>query len=123
MCGEARPLENAHYPWKTHDAVYAAVLPRLDPVAAVDPNVGAFIHELRRRGFAGQISTDYATRLTAATDNSIYQILPAAVLFPRATADVALALALLDDPRFHGVSITARGGGTGTNGQALTRGV
>ena len=103
--------------------MYAAVLPRLDPVATVDPNVAAFIQELRRRGFAGQISTDYATRLSAATDNSIYQILPAAVLFPRATADVALALALLDDPRFHGVSITARGGGTGTNGQALTSGV
>lgn len=103
--------------------VYAAVLPRLDPAAAVDPSVVAFLGELRRGGFTGQIATDYATRLSAATDNSIYQVLPAAVLFPRETADVVLVLGLLEDPRFHGVSITARGGGTGTNGQALTSGV
>ena len=30
---------------------------------------------------------------------------------------------LLAEPRFEGVSLTARGGGTGTNGQALTGGV
>jgi FAD/FMN-containing dehydrogenase/Fe-S oxidoreductase len=32
-------------------------------------------------------------------------------------------LRLIDEPRFHDVAITARGGGTGTNGQALTAGV
>ena len=37
--------------------------------------------------------------------------------------DVGHALRLLDEPRFHGVSLTARGGGTGTNGQALTTGI
>ena len=74
-------------------------------------------------GFAGELRSDRATRISAATDNSIYQVLPAAVIFPRTTADVALAMRLLDEPRFHEVALTARGGGTGTNGQALTSGV
>src|SRR6185437_9271861 len=78
---------------------------------------------LESGGFAGELRTDYATRLSAATDNSIYQMLPAAVAFPRTTADVALALELVNEPRFHGVALTARGGGTGTNGQSLTTGV
>jgi len=103
--------------------VHAAVLPRLDPVATVDTPVADFARELRRAGLTGDIHLDYATRLSAATDNSIYQVLPAAVLFPRTTADVALALRLIDEPRFHAVTLTARGGGTGTNGQALTSGV
>lgn len=107
----------------THERVYAAVLPRVDPLASVDANVAAFLAELQRNGFTGDIGTDYATRLTAATDNSIYQVLPAAVIFPRATTDVALALRLIDEPRFHTVAVTARGGGTGTNGQSLTSGV
>jgi FAD/FMN-containing dehydrogenase/Fe-S oxidoreductase len=103
--------------------VYAAVLPRLDSRASVDPSVTAFVGELHRGGFTGEIRTDYATRLSAATDNSIYQVLPAAVVFPRSTPDVALALRLIDEPRFQDVALTARGGGTGTNGQALTSGV
>ncbi len=103
--------------------MHAAVIPRLDPAAGGDPHVAAFVSELRRGGFTGDIGADYATRLSAATDNSIYQVLPAAVVFPRTTADVALALRLVDDPRFHAVTLTPRGGGTGTNGQALTTGV
>jgi FAD/FMN-containing dehydrogenase/Fe-S oxidoreductase len=78
---------------------------------------------LSQAGFSGEIQSDYATRLSAATDNSIYQLLPAAVIFPRSRGDVAHALRLLEEPRFHAVTLTARGGGTGTNGQALTSGV
>jgi FAD/FMN-containing dehydrogenase/Fe-S oxidoreductase len=106
-----------------HGSVVQAVLPRLDPRASVEPDVVAFLAELERAGFSGDIQSDYATRLTAAVDNSIYQLLPAAVIFPKRSADVALALKLIDEPRFHQVTLTARGGGTGTNGQALTRGV
>jgi FAD/FMN-containing dehydrogenase/Fe-S oxidoreductase len=99
------------------------VLPRLDPLASVEPSVVAFLAALADGGFTGEIRSDYATRLTAATDNSIYQLLPAAVIFPKSTQDVALALQLIDQPPFHAVTLTARGGGTGTNGQALTSGV
>jgi FAD/FMN-containing dehydrogenase/Fe-S oxidoreductase len=106
--------------------VTAAVIPRLDPSdprTGATPDVADYLAALRTAGFSGDIHTDYATRLTAATDNSIYQQLPAAVVFARSTADVSCALKLLDEPRFHKVTLTARGGGTGTNGQALTRGV
>jgi FAD/FMN-containing dehydrogenase/Fe-S oxidoreductase len=103
--------------------VSTAVLPRLDPAASVDPTVGAFLEALHGAGFTGEIRSDYATRLSAATDNSIYQMLPAALIFPRDRADVVRALELIEQPRFHSVALTARGGGTGTNGQALTSGV
>ena len=103
--------------------VNAAVPPRLDPLSSIEPQVAAFLDALRRAGFSGDIASDYATRLSAATDNSIYQQLPAAVIFPRDAADVARALRLIDEPRFYGIALTARGGGTGTNGQALTSGV
>jgi FAD/FMN-containing dehydrogenase/Fe-S oxidoreductase len=103
--------------------VNAAVLPRLDPAASVAPQIREFLQALAAAGFAGDIGSDYATRLTAATDNSIYQQLPAAVIFPRHTQDIATALRLIEEPRFATVSVTARGGGTGTNGQALTTGV
>jgi len=103
--------------------VSAAVVPRLDPRASLEPSVVAFLEALGNAGFTGDIQSDYATRLTAATDNSIYQQLPAAVVFPRTSLDVSHTLALLAEPRFQSVTLTARGGGTGTNGQALTRGV
>ena len=83
----------------------------------------AFLDALRAAGFSGDIGSDYAPRLSAATDNSIYQQLPAAVIFPRSTEDVAHALRLIDEARFHDLALTARGGGTGTNGQALTTGI
>lgn len=98
-------------------------LPRLSPDATLDPKVAAFVVALTEGGFRGDLGTDYATRLSAAVDNSIYQVLPAAVIFPRSTADVALAMKFIDEPRFHAIALTARGGGTGTNGQALTTGV
>jgi FAD/FMN-containing dehydrogenase/Fe-S oxidoreductase len=103
--------------------VSIAVVPRIDPRNSLDPLVVIFLDALAQAGFSGEIRSDYGTRLSAATDNSIYQLLPAAVVFPRSTNDVALALSLLSEPRFQGVSITARGGGTGTNGQSLTGGV
>jgi FAD/FMN-containing dehydrogenase/Fe-S oxidoreductase len=101
----------------------AVAIPRIDPRASLDASAASFLDALKQGGFRGEIRADYGTRLTAATDNSIYQQLPQAVIFPREHADVVLALRLLAEPRFEGISLTARGGGTGTNGQALTRGV
>ena len=103
--------------------MHAAVVPRLDPRAGLAPDVVLYLEALAAAGFRGDLASDYATRLSAATDNSIYQQLPAAVIFPRTVEDVSLALCLLDELRFSGVTLAARGGGTGTNGQALTRGV
>lgn len=78
---------------------------------------------LEQQGFTGDTATSYADRLTMATDNSVYQLLPDAVLFPRSTADVALLARVAAEPRFKSLIFTPRGGGTGTNGQALNGGI
>jgi FAD/FMN-containing dehydrogenase len=83
----------------------------------------AFLSQLAARGFSGEIRTDYATRLIAATDNSVYQLVPVAVIYPKTEADVAHALALAHEPAFRDIKLSPRGGGTGTNGQALCDGV
>lgn len=57
------------------------------------------------------------------TDNSIYQVEPAGVVFPRGIEDLQMVAAVLSEPAFRGISIAPRGGGTGTNGQSLTSGV
>ncbi|MCG7521426.1 FAD-binding and (Fe-S)-binding domain-containing protein [Ruegeria sp. Ofav3-42] len=83
-------------------------------------NLQQYLNALRADGFGGDIADDQAARLVGATDNSIYHIAPQAILFPRGTADVACAATLAD--RFS-IALTARGGGTGTNGQSLNDGV
>ena len=82
-----------------------------------------FLAELRARGFAGDLSSTHADRTVLATDNSIYQVTPQAIAFPRGTEDLVRIARLLDDPRFHGLKLAPRGGGTGTNGQSLTDGL
>lgn len=78
---------------------------------------------LRSAGFRGDIAADSATLAAASTDNSVYEITPEIVVSPRDAADVARLLALLDHPDYAGLPVTARGGGTGTNGQSLNTGV
>ncbi len=43
-----------------------------------------------------------------ATDNSIYQLLPDAVVFPRSTADVALIARLASQERFSSLGLHPR---------------
>jgi FAD/FMN-containing dehydrogenase/Fe-S oxidoreductase len=57
------------------------------------------------------------------TDNSIYQILPQAVVLPRTTEDVAQLFQLANREEFKTISFAPRGGGTGTNGQSLSPGI
>ena len=82
-----------------------------------------FLAELRARAFEGDISTGYADRTVQATDNSIYQCLPQAIVFPRHALDVVRIGKLAGEERFGGVTLVPRGGGTGTNGQSLTDGL
>ena len=83
----------------------------------------AFLSALRAAGFAGDCSDDAASRTVFATDNSIYQVAPRAILFPRGRADLVLIARLAAEPAFASLKLTARGGGTGTNGQSLTDGI
>ncbi len=99
------------------------MIPYLDPKAQLPESYGTFLDELAARGFLGEIRTDYAQRLVAATDNSVYQVVPHAVVFPKTEDDVALLLALASEDRFADVKLSPRGGGTGTNGQSLCDGI
>lgn len=99
------------------------MLPRLHLQSDVDPVVLTFLHELEAAGFTGDIETQYSSRLAVATDNSVYQQLPQAVVLPKSTEDVALIGKISAKPEFERVTFSPRGGGTGTNGQALTKGI
>lgn len=82
-----------------------------------------FLHALSEAGFAGEISGRYADRVVLSTDNSIYQRLPQAVVFPKNAEDVQCLARLAALPAHRNIALTARGGGTGTNGQSLTDGI
>lgn len=99
------------------------MIPQISQAPGVVQLVLNFLQALEQQGFTGDTATNYADRLTMATDNSIYQLLPDAVVFPRSTADVALISRLAAQERFASLIFTPRGGGTGTNGQALNQGI
>ncbi|KVA10671.1 hypothetical protein WI41_10850 [Burkholderia latens] len=98
-----------------------ASLPR--PASPPDGRYRDFLAALHAAGFAGEIRVDHANRTVQATDNSIYQRLPQAVVCPAHADDVRLLARLLAEPAHRDVAVAARGGGTGTNGQSLTGGV
>lgn len=93
------------------------------PTVALAAQYPEFLQALRTSGFRGQLSADYATRTVLATDNSIYQRLPQAAVFPLDADDIARIATLMAEPRFRQIKLTPRGGGTGTNGQSLTDGI
>ncbi|MEH0876221.1 FAD-binding oxidoreductase [Pectobacterium cacticida] len=99
------------------------MIPQITQSPGLTQPVLNFLEALKKNGFTGDTATNYADRLTMATDNSIYQLLPDAVVFPRSTADVAVLSRLAGEARFSELTFTPRGGGTGTNGQALNRGI
>lgn len=100
------------------------MIPRLSLTDRIPQVVQSFLAELRQSKFSGNINHDYATRIVTATDNSIYQVLPQAVVYPKNTKDIQTVLVIADKKKFrNNIKITARGGGTGTNGQSLTGGI
>jgi FAD/FMN-containing dehydrogenase/Fe-S oxidoreductase len=80
-------------------------------------NVNAFERELRSL-IRGGVSFDEVTRGIYATDASIYQLMPVAVVEPKDEEDVRAAVTTAAN---HGVSILPRGGGTSLNGQGCGR--
>lgn len=99
------------------------MIPRIDQTSPVQALYLNFINALRERGFGGDLNPDYANRTVLATDNSIYQVLPQGVLYPRTTADLVMIAKLSQEPKYQSVVLSPRGGGTGTNGQSLTDGL
>ena len=91
----------------------------LPSTTAPPPNVQLYLKTLRSSGYKGEILTDYADRLINATDNSIYQILPQAVLAPAVSGDLNIIMEVAASEAFRHIRFVPRGGGTGTNGQSL----
>lgn len=85
--------------------------------------VTQYLKTITNQGFTGDTDASYATRLTASTDNSIYQQMPQGVIFPRSEKDIQIALETADQDPFLSLTFGPRGGGTGTNGQSLTPGI
>ncbi len=85
-------------------------------MAAGGPPAGADGAADRVGGVA--VHRDAHTRAVYATDNSIYQMEPDGVALPRNAAEVRALVAATGRQ-----AVTARGGGTGTNGQSLTPGL
>ena len=79
-----------------------------------------FARALEAEGYRGEIASDRAPRVVYATDNSVYEVPPLAVLFPREPDDLNR---ILRAARKTGMPLAARGGGTGTNGQSLSDGI
>lgn len=99
------------------------MIPRIDQTSPVQALYLRFIETLRGSGFGGDLNPDYANRTVLATDNSIYQVLPQGVLYPRDTNDLIKIAQLSQQPEFTSIVLSPRGGGTGTNGQSLTDGL
>ena len=85
--------------------------------------VANYLSTLKNQGFSGDTDASYSTRLTASTDNSIYQQIQQGVIFPKTEKDIQLALQTASRDPFLSLTFGPRGGGTGTNGQSLTPGI
>ena len=99
------------------------MITRLADPSPLAPLYATFLEELRAHGFQGEVSSTGADRTVQATDNSIYEIKPEAVVYPRDRTDLVVIARLAAERRFRPIKLAPRGGGTGTNGQSLTSGI
>jgi len=97
------------------------VLPQLSPIDTVSTETKKYLRLLEGSEYSGDIEVTYSSRLAVATDNSIYQQLPQAVVFPKNIADLQQVARIAATNE--AITFSARGGGTGTNGQSLTPGI
>ncbi|MFD6155406.1 FAD-binding and (Fe-S)-binding domain-containing protein [Nocardia sp. NPDC060256] len=68
----------------------------------------------------GEVDASERRRAEYSSDASNYRVPPRAVVFPRTDEDVAIALEVATE---HGLSVTARGGGTSVAGNAIGPGL
>ncbi|EJT1895580.1 FAD-binding oxidoreductase [Vibrio alginolyticus] len=99
------------------------MLPALPLQLSSDPVVIKFFNTLKQLGFKGDTDARYTTRLSMATDNSVYQQLPLSVVFPANHHDVVILGKVSARDEFKHLTFSPRGGGTGTNGQSLNSGI
>src|SRR6476619_3193996 len=80
---------------------------------------GTLRRELEEQ-IAGEVRFDAVSRALYSTDASVYQMHPLGVVIAKSREDILRTVNLA---RAHGVSITARGGGTSQAGQAIGSGL
>jgi FAD/FMN-containing dehydrogenase/Fe-S oxidoreductase len=96
------------------------MLKRLPIQTQTTAEMRRFLLDLQVIGFDGDISTDEASRAVASTDNSVWQVTPQVVLFPKSHEGVVQVVKLISNEAHRSISITPRGGGTSTAGQSLS---
>ncbi|WP_163937709.1 FAD-binding and (Fe-S)-binding domain-containing protein [Paraferrimonas sp. SM1919] len=99
------------------------MLPKLEPTQTINLEYQAYLEALQSSNFQGEIDHRYSARLAQSVDNSIYQYIPEAILYPKDDQDLVIALKLAQQSAYKGVNFSPRGGGTGTNGQSLNKGI
>lgn len=99
------------------------MLPRLHQLSPVQQHYLEYLAAVKDSGFQGDLNPDYANRTVLATDNSIYQVLPQAVVYPANEGDIQILTRLAATDEWQAIVLSPRGGGTGTNGQSLTDGI
>lgn len=90
--------------------------------SAPDFVIKDFINQLKPL-FYGNIDESDAAKYVNSTDNSIYQVIPQVVIYPKNIEDIQFLIKISNLDQYHNLVITPRGGGTGTNGQSLTNGI
>jgi FAD/FMN-containing dehydrogenase len=86
------------------------VLPQLSPKDTISIETQNYLRLLQDADYLGDIEISYSSRLAVATDNSIYQQIPQAVLFPKNISDMQ-EIARLSNSN-DAITFSARGGGT-----------
>ena len=99
------------------------MIPKLDEISSLEKSHQRFLNKIIHTDYSGDVESELSNRLIAATDNSIYQVLPQCILYPKNSRDISSILKLAAEEEFKSLSFTARGGGTGTNGQSLSKGI
>lgn len=99
------------------------MIPKLRHINAIQSHYLDFLEALKNSDFSGDVCPDYASRTVLSTDNSIYQVLPQGVVYPKTENDLVTICQLAENKDYQDIVLSPRGGGTGTNGQSLTDGI
>ncbi|MFQ5382285.1 MAG: FAD-binding and (Fe-S)-binding domain-containing protein, partial [Dehalococcoidia bacterium] len=104
------------------EPVHASVRRALDLLEAGQETLSSLAHDLAAglEGGAGDVLSDRPDRLLYATDASIYEMEPLAVVFPRSAEDVSHAVRVAG---VRGVPVLPRGAATSLSGQTVNHAV
>ena len=74
---------------------------------------------LKEQGYSGEFELSHSEKLLHSRDNSIYQLQPIAIAYPKTRSDLNIIVKAINSKGFSHLSLTIKGGGTSTNGQCL----